>query len=367
METTSVNLSTIGESDHARAALCAARAAAEACRRVSQQRDLAGRTLAKEDKSPVTVADFAAQAVASAVLERWTPAIPLVAEEGADELRQRAAQGDARLLDEVVETVRQALGAGSWAGPRAPFDLSAIDAERVLGWIDRGAGEPPETGAFWTLDPIDGTKGFLRRGQYAVALALIERVAPPEISAPVIGALACPNLNRHQFTQEIDPDGCLFLAIRGQGAWGGPLVPSVPARPTDLSGFEAVRVSQRSKPSDWVVCESVETGHTNQDQTQHWRTSQGVAALPLRLDSQAKYGLVARGEADFYFRFPTRADYQEKIWDHAAGAILVREAGGLVHDLSQQPLDFGQGRALSRNRGVVARSSSSVMTGVPGA
>ncbi len=60
--------------------------------------------------------------------------------------------------------------------------------EEVCGLIDRGSGEPPRT--FWTLDPIDGTKGFLRREQYAVALALV-RDGKVEL-----GVLGCPELNR---------------------------------------------------------------------------------------------------------------------------------------------------------------------------
>ena len=62
-----------------------------------------------------------------------------------------------------------------------------IDADEVCRWIDHGGGSQYSE-RFWTLDPIDGTKGFLRGEQYAVALALIVegRIA--------VAALACPNL-----------------------------------------------------------------------------------------------------------------------------------------------------------------------------
>ena len=73
----------------------------------------------------------------------------------------------------------------------------------------------------------------------------------------------------------------------------------------------------------------------------------------VRLDSQAKYAVVARGEADVYLRLPTRADYREKIWDHAGGVLVVEEAGGQVTDIDGLPLDFTHGRELSANRGVV--------------
>ena len=79
----------------------------------------------------------------------------------------------------------------------------------------------------------------------------------------------------------------------------------------------------------------------------------GIAAPPLRMDSQAKYAVVARGEADIYLRLPTRADYREKIWDHAAGVLIVAEAGGTVTDIHGKPLEFHHGRELVANRGVV--------------
>jgi 3'(2'), 5'-bisphosphate nucleotidase len=73
------------------------------------------------------------------------------------------------------------------------------------------------------------------------------------------------------------------------------------------------------------------------------------------MDSQAKYGAVARGEANLYLRLPWAElpDYRENIWDHAAGAIVVEEAGGRVTDIHGRPLDF-VGTKLTSNRGIVA-------------
>ena len=72
------------------------------------------------------------------------------------------------------------------------------------------------------------------------------------------------------------------------------------------------------------------------------------------MDSQAKYGSIARGAGDLYLRLPVRKDYEEKIWDHAAGDVIVREAGGEVTDAEGRRLDFSMGRTLKRNKGVVA-------------
>jgi len=77
----------------------------------------------------------------------------------------------------------------------------------------------------------------------------------------------------------------------------------------------------------------------------------------LRVDSQAKYAMVARGDAEIYLRLP-RGDYVENIWDHAAGMMLVEEAGGAVTDLTGKPLDFSHGPELSENRGIVATNGA---------
>ena len=100
-------------------------------------------------------------------------------------------------------------------------------------------------------------------------------------------------------------------------------------------------------------CESVESGHSAHGDAAEVAARLGITAAPVRMDSQAKYAVVARGEAEIYLRLPTRADYREKIWDHAAGALIVAEAGGVVTDILGRPLEFQHGRELVANRGVI--------------
>jgi 3'(2'), 5'-bisphosphate nucleotidase len=72
-----------------------------------------------------------------------------------------------------------------------------------------------------------------------------------------------------------------------------------------------------------------------------------------RLDSQCKYAVVARGQADVYLRLPSKKGYVERIWDHAAGSLIASEAGCIVTDIAGNPLDFSHGRGLEANKGVV--------------
>ncbi len=293
------------------------------------QRELVTAAITKEDRSPVTVADFAAQAVVGAMMDRAFPGDPLVGEESAAALR--AAEGR-----EALETVTRFVGR----------TLAYATPETVCAWIDRGAGAPGAPGGrFWTVDPIDGTKGFLRAEQYAVALALVAD------GAVRVGALACPNL-ADAGAEAIGGPGSLVIAARGQGTWTTPL---------DGEGaLTPLRVSETADMRQARVLRSVEAGHTNVDQMSALMAQLGVEAEPARLDSQAKYALLASGAGDLLLRLlsPSKPDYREMIWDQAAGSIVVEEAGGVVTDLDGRTLDFSAGRTLAHNRGVVASNGA---------
>lgn len=314
------------------AALAAVRQAAEVCRTV-QQKLVDSNTLQKRDRSPVTVADFASQAIVCAHLQATFPGDPVVAEEDSQELR---AESNSAVRGTVVELVGASMG-------------KKVGVDAVLGWIDRGGGAgAKDTGGarrFWTLDPIDGTKGFLRNEQYAVALALIED------GRVVLGVLGCPNLDGQ------GKSGAVAGSIPGAGALLFATEES-PARMCGLGGTWGEALKIRVSPVEDVrearFCESVESSHSDQGASTRIAAKLGITAQPVRVDSQAKYALIARGEASIYLRLPTRADYTEKIWDHAAGAIVVERAGGKVTDIHGKPLDFSLGSTLKGNQGIIA-------------
>lgn len=302
--------------------------AAAACRRAQAEIESV-RAATKDDKSPVTVADFAAQAVVAATLaEALGPSfveVGLVAEEDPAFLRapERAAYLEATV--EVARAVRPEL-----------------TAERLLAALEAAGHGQGGAGAFFTLDPIDGTKGFLRGQQYAIALAYVEG------GAPVVGALACPNLARDATADVVvpDPEGSLYVARRGAGTEELACLMGGAARARVLPRLGALARPLR-------VTASVEKAHSNVSDTDRVIAAVGADPTVVRLDSSAKYAVVARGQADAYLRLPTRADYVERIWDHAAGVVVAEEAGVRVTDIAGRPLEFGHGRGLERNRGVV--------------
>jgi len=299
------------------AALSAVEQASKLCRTV--QTTITSEVLDKRDQSPVTIADFGSQAVVCRCIHQAFPADPIIAEEDSSALRWPE---NAAFLAAVCEHV-QRLGIEG-------------DSTDVCAWIDRG-GATEYSQRFWTLDPIDGTKGFLRKGQYAVSLALI-------IDSRIeVGVLGCPNLPLTD--REDGPVGAVFYAVRGQGAFVRPLDGGGPA--------QRVQVSKTNHPASARFCESVESGHSAHSESAEVAQRLGLTATPIRMDSQAKYATVARGFADAYLRLPTKTGYFEKIWDHAGGVIVVEEAGGKVTDINGKPLDFSRGRELNQNRGVI--------------
>ena len=309
-------------SQEAPIAVAAVRAASRVCRSV-QHRLVEGQTLEKSDKSPVTIADFASQAIALSLLQASSTVPRCVGEEDASALRGGEA---APLLAGVVEHARTELG-------ESASETAVLDA------IDLGNHEPhdPLGEVYWTLDPIDGTKGFLRGEQYAVALGLIDS------GRVVLGVLGCPNLD----IEGVAGPGCVVLATRDGGAV------ALPLSGESLEG-RAVRVSSEAEASACRFVEWVESGDSDQSRSQAVAKALGMSVEPYRIDSQCKYAAVADGLAEVYLRLPTRKGYQEKIWDHAAGMIVVEEAGGTVTDVHGQPLDFTRGKTLAANAGIIA-------------
>lgn len=302
-------------------------------------------TISKDDASPVTIGDFGAQALIIHAIKKNFPDDEIVGEEEASTLRS-----DVKLRDLIWALVKDTSLTDPEAEKIVGGPVESVDA--MLDAIDAGNSTGGNKGRIWALDPIDGTKGFLRGGQYAVCLALM-------VDGDVkVGVLGCPNLpvdDAAPLTAESGIDqtdaegkGVLFSAVSGHGAT---------SRPLGIAGLAKSQPIQMKPVEDITqatFCESVEAGHSSHGDQHAIATKLGVTKPSVRMDSQAKYGSIARGAGDIYLRLPVRADYQEKIWDHAAGDLIVREAGGEVTDSLGRRLDFSKGRTLQENKGIVA-------------
>ncbi|KAG2284484.1 hypothetical protein Bca52824_055704 [Brassica carinata] len=149
--------------------------------------------------------------------------------------------------------------------------------------------------------------------QYAIGLALLVE------GKVVLAVMACPKLplastavtnNTHKSSPE--KMGCLFFGSVGSGTY--------------VQSLNVVDSSPVKKL--------------------------GIKESPIKINSQTKYAALSRGDGEVYLRF-TRKPRPESIWNHAAGSILVSEAGGKVTDAAGNPLDFSKGKYLDYKRGIV--------------
>ncbi|XP_044512446.1 putative PAP-specific phosphatase, mitochondrial isoform X2 [Mangifera indica] len=308
-----------------------------------------GGILEKSDQTPVTVADFGVQALVSLELNKLFPSIPLVAEEDSAFLRSND------LVGSVVSTVAD----------KASFGDNPLTEADVLDAIDRGGKDAvafgAETAAYWVLDPIDGTRGFLKGSEalYVVGLAL---VVQGEI---VLGVMGCPNWKEdksYKSTAEVQGNknipsqsGVIMIAHVGCGTWT--------KRLPEMLGTSA-------KTSDcWTrcfvdSCQLVQEAYFCIPESQTWNSLPLSALFNATTDadnigdkeilllckccgSLCKYMMVASGRASVFI-LRTRAQKLIKAWDHAVGMICVHEAGGKVTDWKGSKLDLSADQVQRR-------------------
>lgn len=294
----------------------------------------------KADGTDVTIADYASQALLVHILAQDLPLPAVVAEESADAL---AARPD--LLGAVTDALQDS---GHWPGVR-PADI--LDALAHRAWDTRT--KPP--GCYWAIDPIDGTKGFAAGRQFAVCVALMNA------GRPVLAALACPNLplesapallRRPASTGTQPPASGPGTTIGGLGAGPqrGLIVQDVATsldQPVELRAVLARGLEVTRAP---VFTFAVEPSEGRVTDLRRLGEKLGALDEPLACDSQAKYALVARGDADVYYRPPRRGP--EKVWDHAAGCLLLELAGCVVTDVRGRAMDWSS-PVLSGSSGVL--------------
>lgn len=261
----------------------------------------------KPDSTPVTAADIATQIMINDSLARVTPAFGMISEESSDSLSGNV----------LSEACKQLQSHG--------LDLSDNQAVERL---DFGKGFEDYT---WVLDPIDGTKGYIRGAQYAIALALLHQ------GEVVLGVLGCP---RHEF---VDDTGAVFFTAKGQKAWTMTLSGNI-----SLMSVDAI-----SNPEDLQLTKGLINSERNTSFIEGVLASVNNTKAPIEIDGMGKYAQIAGGQASAYLR-RGGTKRKESIWDHAAGTILLQEAGGVVTDLHGKPLDFSQGPTLSANEGIIA-------------
>lgn len=303
--------------------------------------------LDKSDDSPVTIADFAAQASIIAAIHHVFPNDDIVGEEDATALRSNPT-----LLERTWDLATSV----HLDDPSSEALLhTPATRDELLDLIDLGAkGECTPTSRTWTLDPVDGTATFIRGEQYAVCLSFVEN------GIQKVGVLGCPNLKPSGRVAEnlVDREGHgqMLAAVLGQGVTIRPMGTGslLPARALD-------KVPQITDPArvSFIDTRAAKT----QDLEAHGRVAAGLGcAWPNPVDlwsAQMRYVAIAvQGGCNAFVKVPLEEGYRSKIWDHAGGMLIVQELGVLVTDLEGRPVDCAQGRTLAGCYGMVVGPAS---------
>ena len=186
-------------------------------------------SIAKADRSPVTIADFTVQAIVCNRLFSSFPHIPIVAEENSGALKK---EENRHLLEKIIYYIEDDPEIGQW-----------LNRGNLLQTIDYGTRSPGSL--FWTLDPVDGTKGFLRGEQYAIALALVEN------GQVKVGILGCPNMILAE-----DPENMGYLLIARLNC--GTEMINISTGEKRKAG-----ISKKTDPSLMIQVQSYESSHGN--------------------------------------------------------------------------------------------------------
>lgn len=300
-------------------------------------------TVSKDDLSPVTIADFAIQALLTSTLHAAFPDDRFVGEESADALRANPA---------LLERVWQALQAIRVDSATVPSNVTFPDSpERMCELIDWcGEGLPHATGRVWVFDPIDGTENFVQGLVYAVNVALLVD------SVQTLSVVGCPNMSMDVSypagDNSLDPagEGCILLAVRRHGAWVRKL----------RGGVEEVDIKQIPRHATTEALgdlRSVSAINTSGLSAVHGEVAgrlgvefPGCVLLPWVI----RWVLLALGVGNATWWVYRSRSRLAKIWDHAGAMLLFEEVGGRISDVDGEPISMVAGRKMIANFGIIA-------------
>ncbi|PVI07821.1 carbohydrate phosphatase [Periconia macrospinosa] len=322
----------------------------------------------KADESPVTIADFAAQALIISALHAAYPDDSFLGEESADQLRSnddlatsvwQLVQREAAQLGDVQHVQHAPAGTTAAANVRLTLPTSK---EQMLDLIDLGTNTQTKSGRVWVMDPVDGTATFMTGNQYAVCLCLLVD------GVQKLGVIGCPNLayrdtddgsgssqRIHEDLVDTEGYGVVLSAFKGRGTYIRKMLADGLGEPKKMQHHHA------NAPKDPSTLNFIEStlGKTSLSQEEHKNVAEVLGAQwpgTVIWSQQMKYIALTLGATDVMLRLPKGKERYTAVWDHAGGSLLFQEAGGIIKDIDGGDIDFAQGRLLKgeRNFGMIA-------------
>lgn len=327
---------------------------------VPQQEDMG--VVSKDDLSPVTIADFAIQALLTCTLHHAFPADRFVGEESSAALRENPA-----LLNRVWESLQFVAASKDNNDLVVRIPSSADEMCEMIDWC--GNGEPAvapvstpggdENQRVWVFDPIDGTENFVKGLLYAINVALLDS------GRQALSVIGCPNMSVDisfpATDASLDPagEGALAYGVRSKGAFVRKLHgASIPEGDVIEEGEKSGsrRLPRHADSATALRCLTA-TSVSSGLHTIHAAVADrlGVAfpgndLLPWVL----RWLLLALGVGNSTWWLYLSRDRLGKIWDHTGAMLLFEEVGGKVTDVDGCEISLVAGRKMVANYGFVA-------------
>ncbi|KAF3014796.1 hypothetical protein E8E14_011540 [Neopestalotiopsis sp. 37M] len=299
----------------------------------------------KDDLSPVTVADFAIQALLTSSIHHVFPSDKFVGEESAAELRENSV-----LLDRVWSLLQQLKEPE--AGSLCKLPANPDEMCEMIDWCGNGKPGGSESGRVWIFDPIDGTQTFVKGQAYAINVALLEG------GKQLLSIVGCPTIPvgaEAPITNDTtDPTrhGSIVFAAKGYGTYVRPLF----AETAEVQIRKIEPHAETAAPQDLrsVTCfNTLVSGVDDAHQVIVERLGVDFPGCDL-LGWVPRWVTLALGAANMTVWVYKRRDRYAKIWDHAGAMLLFEEVGGKITDVDGKNIDLTVGRKLVNNYGFVA-------------
>jgi len=254
----------------------------------------------KKDDSPVTLADFASQIFIISSIKKHFPEDQIIAEEESSVF-----------LDSDAENIIK----------RCYTSVNITFEENLKNTLNyRGSSSKRQ----WTVDPIDGTKGFQKGLAYAIGMGFMIQ------GEPTVCAIGVPNYKNTSLT--------IFSAEKNHGAkvsYGD-------------QNFAKISVSNKNDFKKFRICHSL---HYNKPWVLDFARSIGISNV-IPLDSMAKLCMVADGSSELYIK-PLNMQ-RSFTWDFLPGELLIKEAGGKITDIRGNPIQYVNDKCKITAPGLIA-------------
>lgn len=301
----------------------------------------------KDDDTPVTIGDLAAQALIVSALHHAFPEDTFLGEETAKMLR--ADDGLAEKVWELVRTTH--LDIASDVQVEEEILATPTSKEEMMDLIDLGMGEgfgKKKKGRIWVMDPIDGTLTFMRGQQYAVCLCLLED------GKQKVAVLGCPNLSLEQLPiteNTVSKEGGYLVSTKVECGVTLRRISSGSLQPAKRAVSRGIFKSL----SQLGNIEALESNSMDHVKNKMVAEKLGMSWPGVDIWSQQmKYIAMAVGGHDVMVRIPVNDGHRTALWDHAGGHLLAEEMGIKITDVEGKDIDFGEGRRFYKNLGNVA-------------